>query len=283
MSAGKITLTGVLVKKSNVLARAIWAPESVIETRLIALVTARIRVDDQDFQDYDIPVTELIQQHGGRDYQELMIGVDKLMSRIITIKEAGGWVKYNIFSRCRYLLGLGVLQVSFNPDLRPHFLNLKERFVQYNLIEYMQLPSVYSQRIYEFLMSWKAAGQVEIPIDELHEMLCTAEVYRRDFFAFKSRILAKAHGDINKKTMFKYHWETVKKGRKVVAVRFIFDQRLIAEQKRDGQVQGKQAEIDVRNKQALAAFACHQARGGVCDMPKGGAVCTVCEVMGFFV
>jgi hypothetical protein len=281
MSVKQLPLPGAIIKKSNVLARAAWSPDSIWETRLIALVAARIRVDDVDFMDYEIPVAELLQQHGGgRDYQELMIGIDRVMSRVVTIKEADGWTKYNIFSKCQYLIGFGVVRVSFHPDLKPHFLNLKERFVQYSLMEYLMLPSVYSQRIFEILMTWKGCAEYEIMVDDLHEMLGTPEAYRKDFNILKCRILEKAHGDINKKTMLRYEWEPVKKGRKIVAVRFIFDMKKVMH-KRKQLEQTQQQEIkDKNNKNGLDAVACF-AEKGVCECPTNKKmICQACKTMG---
>jgi plasmid replication initiation protein len=281
MAVKQLPLTGPVVKKSNVLARATWSPESIWETRLIALVAAKIRVDDKDFAEYEIPVSELLQQHGGgRDYQELLIVIDRVMSRVLTIKEENGWVKYNIFSRCRYLLGLGVVQVSFHPDLKPHFLNLKERFVQYNLIEYMLLPSVYSQRIYEFLMSWKGVAEYEISVEELHEMLDTPETYRKDFNVMRCRILDKAQTDITTKTLLDYVWEPIKKGRRVVAIKFIFDRKKIKQDRKDVEKEAKQALVNANNKIALEVVRCTEQKQGKCQRDNKKSICEACEKMG---
>ncbi len=280
MPVKQLPLPGPIIKKSNLLARAAWSPESIWETRLIALVAAKIRVDDENFQEYEIPVSEFWEYEGGKDYKDLMVGIDRVMSRIVTIKEADGWTKYNIFSKCHYLLGLAVVRVSFHPDLKPHFLNLKKRFVQYSLMEYLMLPSIYSQRIFELLMTWRGMAAYEIPTEDLHEMLGTPEDYRKDFCEFRRRVLDKAQNDINKKTMLRYEWEPVKKGRRVVAVRFIFDLKKVAEKRKQIKADERQAGIDLRNKHAVAVFACQALKGPKCLANTNEKdVCKVCHMM----
>jgi plasmid replication initiation protein len=227
MSVKQLPLPGAIIKKSNLLARASWSPESIWETRLIALVASKIRVEDENFLEYEISVSDFWQRDhgGGKDYSSLIMGIDRLMGRVITIKEETGWTKYNIFSKCVYLIGLGIIRVSFQPDLKSHFLGLKSRFVQYNLFEFLLLPSIYSQQIFELLMSWRTLVAYEIPVEDLHDMLGTPEDYRKDFCSFRRRVLDKAKKDINQKTMLRFDWEPIKKGRKVVAVRFVFDEK----------------------------------------------------------
>jgi plasmid replication initiation protein len=217
----QLLLPGEIVKKSNALARAHWSIESVWEPRLVALLASKVRTTDTDFQVYEIPVSEILRGSSGQDYREIETVVDKVMSRVLTIKDENGWTKYNVFSRCRYKKKEGILQLGFHPDLKPHYLNLQERFVKWNLMEYLMLPSVYSQRIFEILKSWDDKPEVVIPLVDLYEMLDAPKTLRR-FSEFRIRVLEKAHKDILKNTDLRFEWEPIKKGRAVVAIRFIF-------------------------------------------------------------
>ena len=149
MAKKQLVLPGEIVKKSNALARARWSAESVWEPRLVALLASKVRADDTDFHVYEIPVSEVMRdgERGGRDYREVEGVVDRVMSRVLTIKDekGRGWTKYNVFSRCRYRPDEGILELGFHPDLRPHYLNLQKHFAQFNLMEYLVLPSIYSQ------------------------------------------------------------------------------------------------------------------------------------------
>jgi len=226
MAEKQLTLdTGEIITKSNALARARWSAESVWEPRLVALLASKVRQHDMDFHVYEIPVAEVMQGHGakgGKNYREIAAVVDRVMSRVLTIYDDDGWTKYNVFSRCRYKKKTGILELGFHPDLRPHYLNLKDKFVQIGLMEYLTLPSVYSQRIFEFLKSWDDKPETSIFLSGLHEMLDTPESLRKNFAHFRRRVLEQAHKDIHEKTKLTYDWEPIKTGNAVTEIRFIF-------------------------------------------------------------
>jgi plasmid replication initiation protein len=283
MAVKQLPLPGEIVKKSNALARARWSAESVWEPRLVALLASKVRADDTDFHVYEVPVTELMgkaeKNASGKTYQEVASVIDKIMGRIITIRdEVGrGWTKYNVFSRCRYRPEDGILELRFDPDLKPHYLNLQKNFAKWNLLEFLMLPSIYSQRIFEFLKSWDDKPETPpIPLADLHEMLNTPESLQR-YPDFRRYVIEKAHKDITEKTTLSYEWEPVKQGRAVVAVRFIFAQKRalpVQKKKADNAIEKSSEKKNILYNQALACF---KERGAACE---GGqqkkAVCEVC-------
>lgn len=277
----QLPLPGEIVKKSNALARARWSAESVWEPRLVALLASKVRADDTDFQIYEIPVAEVMaeREKGGKDYREIESVVDRVMSRVLTIRDdvGRGWTKYNVFSRCRYRPSDGILELGFHPDLRPHYLNLQKNFAKYNLIDFLLLPSVYSQRLFEFLKSWDDTPETPlIPLIDLHEMLNTPASFRANFGEFRRRVLEKAHKDITSKTTLFYEWEPVKKGRAVVAVRFIFAKRralLVTSQKTTSSIE-KQSKNN--NIAFITAVNCFKEHGSICNSEYQKI--TICEL-----
>lgn len=211
-----------VVKKSNALARARWSPDSVWEPRLVALLATKIKPDDIDFKTYDIQITEIIGSNpSGRDYLHFEKAVDKSMSRIITIRNDNGWSKYTLFSSCKLNRKKGILTIGIHPDLKEHFLQLKQ-YVKFNLTEFMLLPSTYSQRIFEIIKSWDDKNEIILNLSELHEILDTPKSFKNSYKDFRRFVLDKAHTDINKHTTLKYTWEPIKTGRAVTAIRFVF-------------------------------------------------------------
>lgn len=61
-----------------------------------------------------------------------------------------------------------------------------------------------------------------VSVIELHEMLDTPESFRTNFKELRRWVLEKAHKDIVGKTQLYYEWEPIKRGRAIIAVRFIF-------------------------------------------------------------
>ena len=275
MAGRQLTLPSEIVKKSNALARARWSAESVWEPRLVALLASKVRTDDADFHVYEIHVSEILHDHGGKNYKEIESVVDRAMSRVLTIRDNDGWTKYNVFSRCRFRRSEGILELGFHPDLKPHYLNL-QIYMQYNLMEFLLLPSIYSQRIFELLKSWDDKNEVKISIYDLHEILNVPESFRKDFRQFRTRVLEKSHKDILAHTSLRYEWEPIKKGRAVVAIRFIFAKKRllpIAQKKEDDAIEKQRTK---NNSAFKAAAACLKLHGPACE--GGHQKATVCEV-----
>lgn len=225
MDVKQLMLPGKTVKKSNALARARWSPDSIWEPRLVAMLASQIKSGDTDFQTYEIRLVDLLgKDPGGKDYQEFEKVIDKVMSRVITLRNGDDWKKYTMFSSCEYISKKGILKIGFHPDLKEHYLQLNQ-YIKYNLIEFMLLPSIYSQRLFEFLKSWDDRKETIIELKELHEMLDSPKSFKESYKDFRRFVLEKAHKDILKFTNIYYSWEPIKKGRAVYAIKFIFGKK----------------------------------------------------------
>lgn len=270
-----------IIKKSNILARASWSPDSIWESRIVAIVAAQVHKNDKDFYNYKVSVQDLLAAAGkartGKIYENLDKLTDKAMTRLVKLKEKKKWVKYTLFSRCEYTEGAGDLLVQFHPDLKPHYLDLKKHFTTYSLTEFLSLPSTYSQRIYEILRSWDDCVTTEISTADLHEMLCTPDSMRKNFYEFKRRALEKAHKDITEKTRLKYEWEPIKKGRKVVAVRFYMGKKTIANTAAKKNRADNQKQSAQNNALFLSAVQCAADHPDGCGQLRGTHdFCKVC-------
>jgi len=270
MADRQLPLPGPVVKKSNALARASWAIKSVYEPRLVALVASRVRVDDVDFQDYEIPLSELLgATSDGRTRQLVADVVDGLLGRILTLPRSNGWAKCNVFSWVEYDGKAGVIRARFDPGLKEHYLDLKSHFTEYSLMEFLCLPSTYSQRLFEILKSWDDKPECKISISDLFTMLDVPETLRR-YPDFRRYVLEKAHKDILDKTSLRYEWEPIKRGRAVFEIRFTFR---AARSKKI--TTAKQTATSVQNNALLRkAVACFKS--GSCA-PKNSRQCELCQ------
>lgn len=219
-------LLGEMVKKSNAITMAKWQPESIWEPRIVALVASKVSEADKDFKVYQIPVRELLGQGATRltleTYKEIAKSIECL--RKVTVRLNGetqyNFRQYNIFTMCGY--ENDCLLAQFHPDLKPHFLQLSSQFTAYKLFEYLALPSIYSQRLFQLLHLLSFKQCVEIPLREMHRILATPPFMRENFKDFRVRVIEKARKDIWEKTGLKFDWEPVKQGKAVVAVKFLF-------------------------------------------------------------
>lgn len=286
MAEEQLTLPGEIVKKSNAIARASWHPKSKWEPRIVALVASKVRTDDEDFYTYRIPVTELVgvsdENMSGYQYQEIANSIERLGKATIRIqgKNPRNFIQYTIFAKCGY--EEGYLIAGFHPDLKPHYLQLGRHFTEFNLFEYLLLPSSYSQRMFEVLKSWANRPEVTLAVAELHEMLNTPESIRKDFRQFRTRVLEKARKDIPEKTRLRFEWEPVKAGRSVESIRFLFapGRKAIAEAEQQKAKETKKSRLE--NQRFLRAADCAKGKKGDCTAQDNKPiVCKMCIEKGF--
>lgn len=272
----------VEVRKSNAIIRAKWQPKTVWEPRLVALVAAQIKATDKDFHTYKIPVASVMGEEsthplGGESYRRLREVAKRIVGSVIEIEgtEAQEFAVYGIFSKCAYKDG--VFHVRFDPDLKPHFLQLQSHFTKYNLLEFMQLSGTYAQRLFEILASWQDKPEVTLDLADMQDRLGVAESLRKRWPDFRRYVLEKGHREITRKTSFDFEWEPVKKGRAVVGIRFTFGKA-----KREDVASGKaeatkQKTADRHNSQMKRVDACFKKwKGGSCREDQGED-CQVCR------
>lgn len=277
MAARQLPLPGKTVKKSNALCRASWSADGVWEARLIAIVASKVNVNDREFQEYEIPISEIFQgtHKDGDTYSRLDETTERLMNRLVRLPtEDGGVAKYNVFSKCVISPSRNYVIARFDPDLKPHFLQLRDRFTEMNLWEFLMLPSIYSQRIFEILKSWSDKPEITISLEELFDMLEVSGSMKR-YPDFRRKVLEKAHKDISR-TSLEYEWEPVKQGRAVIAIRFIFNKKAIEAKEFCDKTMAK-PKNNKFFKDALTCATNRRQTGGCKKQDNKPQVCDICK------
>lgn len=289
----------LMVRKSNALTRAPWRGlSSLWGPRIIAAITALVHDEDEDFREYEIdlfgfvrstlPSVRVPRNLSGEVIRQIDVAIKELMNTLITFEDKDGQGErykayFNIFYFCAYFPRLGKIKASFAPQMKPFFLDLKSHFTLYPLTEFLGLGSMYSQKLYEFLSSWKSAPSVKVPLEQLYDVLDVAESYRRFYGKFRQDVLDPAEREINGKTSLRYTWEPVKTGRKVTSVIFRFGACRTGDDDTElsQRLTAKAADEDYAKWQRLsnACFARHFERGEVCK-PGKGKKCTFCRTRG---
>ncbi|MCA1771935.1 MAG: replication initiation protein [Halomonas sp.] len=269
-------MEGSVVKKSNVLARCRMSIDSKYQHQLIALTACRIRCDDKDFHEYEIPLTDFkIDESKAAGSTQVIIknAAKALMQKTLEIKDGKSWSMYNVFSKVRYDDDKKSIIVRFDPDLKPHYLDLNKYFTQYPLIEYMSLPSVYSQKIYELLRSYDDQQEITLGVKELHEMLQTNKSAQKSYAEFNRYILKPAHKNITGLTSLLYEYEPIKRGRKYAEIRFTFGYKKREEtKKKNNKNQAKK-----NNAFGKRVIKCWEANNKSCDKDLDTAMCKWCR------
>src|SRR5574344_1651867 len=124
------------------------------EQKLILVLSAAIEKEDRDFKKCIFSVTELAERlvlDKRAYYTELKEITEKLISKVIKIKEPNGLLQMSWLSSAQYYDNTGKVELSFDEKLKPYLLQLSSHFTKLELKKLVSLNSVYAVRIYELL------------------------------------------------------------------------------------------------------------------------------------
>ncbi len=122
----------------------------------------------------------------------------------------------------KYHEGEGWVELAWWPDLMRHLTGLRKQFTSYQLRQASALRSTYSWRLLELLMRFESTGWAEYTIEDFNASMDATEKQRENFNNIKRRIIEPAVKELTEKNGWMIAWQAIKAGRKVKAVRFIF-------------------------------------------------------------
>lgn len=197
----------------------------VLEQRIIAYLTSLIGKDDSDFQTYPVAIKdlqELLDLKRKDFYKDIKNTTKGLMKKVMSLKPLDGKpgeIQVAWLSRARYIDGEGVVQLRFDPELKPYLLQLKAYFTKYPLEDVVRFKSQFSMPIYLLLKQYLTVGNRTLTVDDLKTKLELGTKYAQ-FGIFKLRVLNTAVKEINEKTGLDVDFTEVRTGRSVTAIRF---------------------------------------------------------------
>jgi Protein involved in initiation of plasmid replication len=293
MAMQQLTLPGEIVKKHNELVRSKINISNKTASRILACLVAVIRHDDTRFKEaYTVPVKNYLppdeEGKGGSQYTQVKAACRELIGATVEKEwldpdNPNGEPIFHVmpfFTSIKYRKGN--VEAKFNPEMSELLLQLRQFFTEYNLIEYLTLPSTYSQRLFEILKSWSSLPEKILSIAELHRLLDTPPSFRANFKAFRVRVIEKAHKDIQEKTSLRFEWEPVKAGRSVEAIRFIFSakRQSLAQEVQEDAKEAKRRRLQTQRMRR--ALDCAKTKKGDCrTMDNKPIVCKACHHFGF--
>ena len=210
-----------IVKQSHILNNASYKFSALAIDIIMTMVT-EIRMEDIDFNPSIIAISSLEKKINKRIDRRILSNLSlELMTPIIKIElENGGFIRTAWFSSFEYKPNQGLIELSFDPKLKPYLLELKENFVLGYLSEITPLKSQYTKRIYMLLRQRSNIGKYSIAVYELQKVLNVPKTYL-EYKVFKSRVLTPSIKAINKTSSMKISLIEVKLSRKVQNLTFI--------------------------------------------------------------
>ncbi|PKK88519.1 MAG: hypothetical protein CVV64_18370 [Candidatus Wallbacteria bacterium HGW-Wallbacteria-1] len=222
-----------MVRKSNSLIEASYRL-STVEQKLILFLVGTIKKADEDFQSYQIRLKDFQNLMGGscvhyNRIEDMILGLKGKNMKIIYPNNTGKKVTLNIswLSSSEYIEGSGVINLCFDPKLKPFLLQLKSRFTNYHIKNIVQLKSQFSIRIYELLKQYEKVGQRILYVSDLRESLGIEPTQYKLYSDFKRKVILVAQEELAKKTDISFDYEEIKIGRGVGKIRFIITSQLL--------------------------------------------------------
>jgi plasmid replication initiation protein len=175
-----------------------------------------IHTEDKDFQIYRFSISEFIRDFGIRHkdvYKEIRKVTDSLLKKIVTLPMVENGkekiFKTTLVSSFKYDVdGKGYIESTFRPELKPFLLELKGRFLMYDMRNILKM-SVPSIRIYELLKQYQKIGKRLFLLVELKEKLGVADKYSR-YYNFKMKVIVPAQKHLAKHSDIRFDFEELK-------------------------------------------------------------------------
>ncbi|MCU0469369.1 MAG: replication initiation protein [Arcicella sp.] len=218
-----------LIRKANEFVEARYKFD-IWETRVFAYMLTLIKPNDIDFTGYKINVGDIVREfslnNSGKIYEELKKASEKLLSKKVQIERVTNegiteiLDTYLVISTARPKESTeSYIKLSFHPDLKPFLLELKKRYLVYDIRNILSLSSVYSIRLFELLKQYQKIGKRKFRVDEL-KMLLSIEPNEYQLYGHFKEVIKRAEKELNDFTdiYFTFEEEIVKK--KVISIIF---------------------------------------------------------------
>lgn len=168
-----------------------------------------------------------IDYNAGKNYADIKATLKRLRDRSMWVTLADGsetvvaWL-----DRVTTNKKSGIARIRIDDRLAPYLFDLGRKFTQYQLYNILAMKSAFSVRIYELMKSYAFQKNKTFEIKELKHILMVDDIKSYDRFPdFRRFVLEKAQEEINELTDIRIYYEPIRKGRKVVKIKFKIEQK----------------------------------------------------------
>ncbi len=157
-------------------------------------------------------------------HRELYKAADALFKSSIVLHEGDDEIElYWIQEKAKKLKGEGAIRIVWSDRILRYICQLKSRFTTYKLRNIASLQSGHSIRMYELLMKFNATGERVIYLDDFKSALGISDKYP-EFKVLNRDVIKPAIEELNQRSDLVIKFDTIKKGRTIVALVFEFKQ-----------------------------------------------------------
>jgi len=211
-----------VVKKHQELVHNARYRLSELSLKVLSVLISMIKMSDTEFTEYTLKLSDF-KELIGSDSKKTYDYTHKMIKDLIVPVQIGDmempWVTFG-----EYQKGSNIVTFEIHRKLKPYLLELKEKFLQYNITNILPLKSAYIIRLYEICKDHFVEGtrykksrqsiQFELKIERMRELFEIPESYQYSSH-IKKRILDKAVEQFKEKTDIQISYVEQKIGRKI--------------------------------------------------------------------
>ena len=202
---------------------------TLVEKRLLLLAISKI--DSTKFPKASVPLVVSIDIHEwGKCYdlqnpwQHVKNAAIKLLARHVVFHEKTGVIdRINWFARVKYHEDENKLTIQFTRPMQVRLVGMLEQFTKVDLLSVSKLKRIHSIRLYELLSQFDSTGYRIISVKDFRFAMDCIDTYK-ETKNLTREVIKPAIREINSKTNLTVSLETVKRGRKITAFKFIFSE-----------------------------------------------------------
>ena len=229
------------VQKSDPLVLMRSVPFSLGELKLLDTYISRINAKDNTRRTVIFTKEEYEELMGltCANYRALAKHTDGLLGKVVTLEMPNKeFLKFVLFTKAYYHkdeYGKPVIEITCTEEARDLFFCLdKYHYFSYALENVIKLSRKSSYLLYIHIRSNRYRGEWEIDLNELRDNVldCKQQKTYQEFKEFKKAVLEPAVKEINQKTDCHFEYESIKRGRKVAKIKFVYH----SDEQLDGQL-----------------------------------------------
>lgn len=218
---------------------ALWQSElTLAEFKILDTYLGRINSHDDEHRTVKFEKGELEELLGVKQLKPQVLD-DRLKHLMTTVRipdedSKRGFTRISLFEKAHAEqddYGVWEAELTCTESAKKYIFDVENiTYLRYKLKNIINIKSRYTYIMFLYLWENKYRGTWEIELDELKSMLnCENEETYKQFKRFNDLILKKVQKEMHEVTDIRYDYETVKRGRSVIAVRFTYKSKILDE------------------------------------------------------
>jgi hypothetical protein len=229
------------VQKSDPLVLMRSVPFSLGELKILDTYISRINASDDSRCTVMFTKEEYEELMGltCANYRALEKHTKGMLGKVVELEMPNEeYLQFVLFEQARYRkdeYGKPIIELTCTQTAKDLFFCIgKYHYFKYALENVIKLTRKSSYLLYIYIRHNRYRGEWDIPIDELRDIVfdCKEQESYHEYKIFKNRVLEPAVKEVNDKTDCHFKYESIKRGRTVIKIKFIY----ISESQLDGQM-----------------------------------------------